>query len=142
MTQRDRNKRYGTYALGIVVGLSGVAIAFIELNDLLIRSLGILMCLGGAYLIRVSKIQGRVGLRGARNKSSRGVGTNRPRRPAWILGAASLVACGISFWFMNKDALDGYHNPWPLYAFIVSGTIFMLVSSYIAGVLIWKMFNH
>lgn len=142
MTKREHNKRYGVYGLGIVAGLLGVATAFFGLDDPLIRSIGILMCLGGAYLIKVAKARGRMGGRGARNKGSIPAGGNRPRRLAWILGVVSLAASLVSFLLMNNDALYGYHGAWTLYAFIVSGTLFMLVSGCIAGMLLWKMFKH
>ena len=134
--------RYGIYGLGICVGLLGVAIAVFWLNDVSLRSFGILMSLGGAYLIKVSKTHGQMELRSVLNKVSRPVGDDRPGRLAWILGAVSLAASGFSFWLMNNDALHGYHSAWPIYAFTISGTIFTLVSSYILGMLVWKMFNH
>lgn len=134
--------RYGIYGLGIVVALLGFAIAVFWFNDLLIRTFGILMTLGGAYLIRVSRINGQTELRSAQNIGSRPVGGDGPGRLAWISGAASLAAFGGSFWLMNNDALHGHHNVWTVYAFIVCGTISMLVSGYISVMLIRKMFSH
>lgn len=134
--------RFGVYGLGIVAGLLGIATAFFGLDDPLIRSIGILMCLGGAYLIKVAKGHGRIGVRGTRNKGSSQAGGNRPGRLAWVLGAVSLAASLVSFLLMNSDAVHGYHSAWSLYAFIVSGTLFMLVSGYIAGMLLWKVFKR
>jgi hypothetical protein len=140
--QEVRHMRYGIYGLGIVVAVSGFAIAVFRFNDLLIRSFGILMTLGGAYLIRVSRTQGQMELRGAQNIGSGPMAGDRPGRLAWISGVVSLAAFGGSFWLMNNDALHGHHNVWTVYAFIACGTISMLVSGYISVLLVRKMFGH
>jgi hypothetical protein len=44
-------------------------------------------------------------------------GLPTPSRIMWILGAISAVAAVISFHFLYLDALHGYHQLWPVYAF-------------------------
>jgi len=134
--------RYGVYGLGIVIGLLGLAAAFFGLDDPLIRSIGILMCLGGAYLLKISKAHGRNGDRNSLSKSSIPVSGSRPGRLTWVLGAASLAVSLGSFFLMNDDALHGYHHTWTLYAFVLSGTLFMVVSACIVAMLLWKLFKH
>ena len=142
MPKREHNKRYGVYGLGIVAGLLGVATAYFGLDDPLIRSIGILMCLGGAYLIKIAKAPGQMRMRRPRNKGLSPADGGRTGRFLWILGAVSLVASLVSFLLMNNDALHGYNGAWEIYAFIVSGTLFMMISACIVGVSIWKMFKH
>lgn len=134
--------RYVVYGLGIVVGLVGLAAAFFGLNDPLIRSLGILMCLGGAYLLKVAKARGRMGGRNLGNKGLISPRRGRPGRLLWVSAAVLLAASLVSFFLMNKDALHGYQHTWMLYAFIVSGTLFMVVSACIVGTLLWKLFRY
>ena len=134
--------RYGVYGLGIVIGLLGLAAAFFGLDDPLIRSIGILMCLGGAYLLKIAKARSRRGKRDAWNKDPISANGGRPRRLMWILGTVSLAASLGSFFLMNNDALHGYHHAWTLYTFIVTGTLFMVVSGCIFGMFLWKLFKH
>lgn len=134
--------RYGVYGLGIVVGLLGLAAAFFGLNDPLIRSLGILMCLGGAYLLKVAKGHGRVGGRSLGNQGLIPPRRGRSGRLLWVSAAVLLAASLASFFLMNNDALHGYQHTWMPYAFILSGTFFMVVSACIVGTLLWKLFRH
>lgn len=137
----DTAKKYGLLVLGAAVGLSGVVVVFIWLDDVLIRSVGILMCLCGAYLVTASKKIGYAPSSVNGNGYSVSI-PNSPSRMVWIIGATSLVASAVSFAFMYKDALDGYHQVWPVYAFAISMTVLALVASYIVGVLVRKMFSH
>lgn len=136
-------KKFGLIFLGAAVGLIGIVAAILWFNSVLIRSVGILICLCGAYLIAASKKIGReqrIGVIGNGPYSTSVI--DWPSRSVWIIGAVSLIAAGISFAFMYGDALDGYHKVWPVYAFAVSMVILASVASYIVGILVKKMFSQ
>lgn len=130
------------YGMGIVVGLLGLAAAFFGLADPLIRSIGILMCLSGAYLLKAAKARGQIGRRYSVNQGLISLSARWPRRWQWILATAFLAVSLVLFFLMNNDALRGYHHDWIPYAFILSCTIFMIISSSIIGILLWKLFKH
>ncbi|WP_158755691.1 hypothetical protein [Dyella sp. S184] len=143
MTQRSTKKRYWLYVLGIVTGLSGLVITLVYFSDFLVRLFGIFMTLGGAYLVRISRAPSLVRSSETTANSSYLVSVNRTRRRwVWFLGAISLVASGISFAFMYKDALDGYNHAWPLYAFALSMAVFALTSSYLVGIFVRNLFSR
>lgn len=126
-------KRYGLFALAVTLLLSGVVVNIIYFNDFPRRSLGLLMCVVGALLIRISNVRS---LKGARI-------TNRPNlnprvhkrlgRLAWVLSVASAMAIGIFYIYLRKDALAGGHEVWPAYAFAVSALIAAVVWGYVVS---------
>lgn len=136
---KENIKKWWFCVLGIALGLSGLATAIVGFSDLFIRFVGIFLMLGGAYLIRMYRMSRMVILGGSIVSRSYPEGANHIRlRLAWILGAISLIASVISFFFMYVDATGGYHsdNAWPLYTFALSMMIFALTSSYIVGIFV------
>jgi hypothetical protein len=125
--------RYGLFALAIVLLLSGGVIFVIGNNDFVIRSIGIVMFVGGANLVRVSRVGRLKGLPSTTTESLDPEASRRPGRLAWAVGVASAVATGISFIFLYKDALDGYHQIWPVYMFAASSLICALAWSYLVA---------
>lgn len=139
MMSQENIKKWWFCLLGIAFGLSGLATAIAGFSDLFIRLVGILLMLGGAYLIRMYRMSRMVRLGDSIVSSSYPEGANHIRlRLVWILGAISLIASVISFSFMYVDATGGYHsdNVWPLYTFALSMMIFALTSSYIVGIFV------
>ncbi len=105
----------------------------IDFNDFMIRSSGVLMCIIGAYLVKISNIRSLKGLRSTHNKSLNLMTPSRPGRLVWAMGAASVVATGVSFIYLYQDALDGYHQIWPVYMFAASALICALVCAYLVS---------
>ncbi len=54
----------------------------------------------------------------------------------WIVGFALLVVWGISFLYLYKDALDGYHEVLPCLSVCRSWTACLAVWGYIASKLV------
>jgi len=138
MHQTTPVKKYGLFALAIILLLSGGVTLVIGFNDFMARSLGVLMCVVSAYLVRVSNVRGLKGLRNTDSQNLNLVMPKRPGRAAWVWGVASAVALGISFIYLYKDALDGYNQVWPVYAFAGSALICASVWSYIVAKLMQR----
>lgn len=136
MTQEAPKKRYGLFALAIILLLSGVVINVIYFKDFAIRSLGLLMCVVGILLIRVSNIRGLKGMRITNGQNMNPGVRKRPGRLAWALSVVSAIAIGISYIYLREDALAGGHQVWPVYAFAVSVLIAAVVWGYVVSKLV------
>ena len=98
-------------------------------------ALGGLMCVLSAYLVKLSNVHGKAGSAVA-GRDGVGLGALRHPRPGvWAVGAAALVALGISFFYLHQDAVRGYHEILPVYAF----TALVLICAVIWGYLISKL---
>ena len=126
-------KRYGLFVLAVTLLLSGVVVNVIYFKDFPIRSLGLLMCVVGVLLIRVSNVRGLKGTRIANGPNLNPGARKRPGRLAWVLSAASVIAIGISYIYLRKDALAGGHEVWPAYAFAGSALIAAAVWGYVVS---------
>ena len=96
-------KRGGQAFLIIGVLLLAIAPAIFASNSILCRSVGILLLIAGAPLVR--KYPGRL---------------NRlapVRWRAWTLGISTTVAAVVSWALLYNDARSGYHQVWPMYPF-------------------------
>lgn len=143
MTQRNNAKKYAFYVLGFIIGISGLTTALVYFGDFLFRSIGILVILVGAYVVRIAKESNSETITIVPTNSSNPPGVDRPtRQRVWVLFAVSLVASGISFIFMIEDAKAGYEQVWPVYAFALTMTIFALTSGYVASTFAKKIFSH
>jgi hypothetical protein len=43
--------------------------------------------------------------------------SKEPGRVLLMVGIVFLVLAGVSWWFLYRDALHGYHEVWPVYLF-------------------------
>jgi len=51
----------------------------------------------------------------------------------WVSSSVSLIAVGMSYLFLYKDALDGYHDILPVYFFVVAIVVWASVWGYLAA---------
>lgn len=131
-------KRYGLFALAVGMLLIGAVALFLEWNNFarglggfLIWSIGLLMIVSSTYLVKISNVHARSSSVAASDPSKGSRSAKGPGLRMWLLGAASLAALGISYHYLYKDALAGYHQMWPVYAFAGSGLVCAIVLGYL-----------
>ena len=132
--QRDvRRKRYGLYALAILLLLVGGVALFVGMNNFGVRCLGLVACIASVYLIRISNVRARPSLPmtgGDANDSEAG---EKGTRLMWIIGAALVPVAGASFFYLYQDGLHGYHDTLPVYIFAGVAVICTVVWSYLVS---------
>jgi hypothetical protein len=128
MSQKAPRKRYGLFVLAILMGLSGVAVLLMGPKYSAIRFLAGVAFIVSVYLIRVSNVHTRSTLAASSDPA-----IERPGRLMWFVGAALLVVWGISFLYLYKDALDGYHGISAVYIFAGVAVACILFWSYLAS---------
>ncbi len=139
-------KRYGVFALAVVVILAGIAAMFIWRNDFVLNFVGLLLMVVGVYLVKVSDVRGLrdVVTRGKKHgdsiitNSPYPAATNRPSPTMWVVGVILLVATGISYYLLHEDALNGGHEAWPVYLFGAVGVACVVFWSYLLTKLTWS----
>jgi len=95
-----------------------------------LRSLALLGIFVGLWLVRrsnayVSRAQRQVVGEWSPDKATRVEPT------AWILTAASLLACGVTYFLIYLDALHGGKEAWPVYAFGAALLALTITSGYV-----------
>jgi hypothetical protein len=117
-------KRYGLFVLAMLMLLGGAAALFFawtgftrRIEDFLIWSLGLFMIVASTYLVRTSNVRARPRSVAGEEQASRPWAGKRPGALLWLTGAASVIALVISYHYLYKDALGGYHQVWPVDVF-------------------------
>lgn len=104
--------------MSFLVVMSGIAIFFTGFNEFTVRSTGLLVIALGAYLAHKSNVLIKS------NKVSKdavhSLSDNRIKPLMWAIGLVLILVTGISIYFLYKDAIDGYHQFWPLYFCLVA----------------------
>ncbi len=131
MSQIESPKRYGLFALAILLLISGGAAFFLGLNNFAIRAVGLALGLASVYLIRISNFHTppTVPVTTAQRSLSRA--KNRPGRPMWTVGVVSFLLVGVSFVYLREDALHGYQEVLPVYLFTAAGLACVIVWLYL-----------
>lgn len=116
----------------MVLGVFAVAVFLMRPNSFAIDSLGLLGIAVGLWLVRRSnayawRARGQAVPEWSPAKSVRRVGPL-----AWTLTGASLVACGVAYYLMHLDALQGYKEVWPLNVFLGAVLALVVTSGYVA----------
>ncbi|MGH8191881.1 MAG: hypothetical protein ACREP2_10590 [Rhodanobacteraceae bacterium] len=131
--------RRGLFVLGLLMLFAGGIVAAVGFNSYPYWWLGVLACVVGVWLMRISKSRNLI-----ESRSAGGAGANsytplqqHPSRLAWILGAVSAGAVVASFVALYMDAVDGYRWMWPLYAFVACAIAATLVWSYLFAKMGW-----
>lgn len=129
ISQQNPRKRWGLFILASVLLLAGVAILYLRPDDFLFRTLAIVAFVVSARVVRVA-VQSRSGSFGGQAADAKAI--KRPGPLLWTVSIAMLVPAGLSSFFLYRDALDGYHEAWPLKVFAVVAVACALVWSYLA----------
>lgn len=131
-------KRYGLFVLAILMLLGGAAALFFawssftrRIEDFVIWLLGLLMIVASTYLVRISNVRARPGAVAVGDRASK-----RPGALLWLMGAASVIALAISYHYLYRDALGGYHEVWPVDVFAAVALISASVLAYLVSRLV------
>ena len=131
MPHKVHRKSYGLFALAVIMLLGGAAL-FIEFYKIvLFRSFGLLMCMASVYFIKISHVHSHVGLLTLDGQFADDKATKRPGPIMWTLSGGLLVALGLSFIYLYRDALGGYHKILPVYIFAATIVVCAIVWSYL-----------
>jgi hypothetical protein len=129
ISRQSPRKRRGLFILASVLILAGVATLYVRPHDFLFRTLAVVAFVASARVVRIA-VQSRSGSFGGQTADSKE--TKRPEPLLWTVSIAMLVLAGFSSFFLYRDALDGYHEAWPLKVFAVVAVGCALVWSYLA----------
>jgi len=141
MTKPNINprKRYGIFALAVVLFLSGVVL-LVGVNNLLIRSFSGLMFVISVYLLKISNVHNRAGVIAVRgNEKYPEEMTKHPSPVMWAVGIGALVVAVGAFLFLYRDVLEGYQEIWPVYVFAGVGFVCALIWGYLIAKSIWRV---
>jgi hypothetical protein len=125
-------KKYSLFGLAVLL-LAFACVTFIlAFNNLALRSAGLLAILASVSLVRASNVHRRPGLEMA-NRPGMSIGTvKRLGCGDWTIGILSVLAAGASYLYLRNDALNGYHQVFPVYVFAAVGVVCMVVWGYLA----------
>ena len=124
-------KRYGLFALAIVLLVLGGVALFISSNNSEMRFIGIGACLVSVYLIRISNARGTSGLGVGGAVASKK--TKKPNRSLWIVSAALVPISVAAVIYLFQDAAHGYHEVLPVYIFAGVAVVCAAVWSSLVG---------
>jgi hypothetical protein len=120
-----RGKVYALRALAALLLLFAAGIFIARPHDFGVRLLGLVAILLSVSVVRRSNVS----VARARGDALAEWSANRAGRVgplAWILVAASLLACGFTYFLMYLDQLHGGKDTWPVYAFAVAALMLVL----------------
>ncbi|WP_430391651.1 hypothetical protein [Dyella sp. 20L07] len=109
-------KRRSSITLGVALLLIA-AVAMVLGQNFVVRSAGLLALVGGLKLLRGAKGIGQV------SPVAAGSGVPPPTRTMWLAGVALAVVQVITLYLLYLDAVGGYREAWPLYAFTATATV-------------------
>jgi peptidoglycan/LPS O-acetylase OafA/YrhL len=135
MPHSPYTKRYGLFAVAIVLLVCGGFALLMGSTHFLFRPLGALACLVSVWLVKLSRVHAESDAAASARNVSLGT-TDRPRPAMWALGVVSLIAAAISYLYLYKDALDGYHEILPVYCFAAAMLVVAVIWGYLAAKLL------
>ena len=125
-----RERRYGMFALAIATFLLGITFLAINIDSLTNVAFAGVMMIVSAYFVKASRTV--VVNRGVEDHA-RG-----PNALLWVCCVAASAALAISFFFLYRDAIHGYHEIWPVFAFAASGVVALVVWAFVVAKL-WHL---
>jgi len=132
--QQDvRRKRYGLYALAILLLLIGGAALFVGRNNFGVRCLGLVAIIASGYLIRISNVRARPSLPMTSGDAEDSKAGKKGTRLMWIIGAALVPVAGASFFYLYQAGLNGSRDTLPAYIFAGVAVICTVVWSYLVS---------
>ena len=131
MDEKMLKKRYGLFALAVLLLAFACAAFVLAPNNFAIRLLGIAAIVVSVWLVRRSGIhtqsRGLVSSGGTTARAGSRLGI-----VGWAAGVGSLLAAGASYFYLRNDALHGYHQVSPVYVFAGVGLACAVIWGYIA----------
>jgi hypothetical protein len=116
----------------VLLLLAGAALVMAS-NDVAIRSLAMLACVGSVYCFRRSNSSARSGSLTATTQQTR----SGPGRSIRIVSIVLLPVLGLSFVWLYSDAVRGYHQILPVYCFAGVAIVCALCWSYLVARLLY-----
>jgi hypothetical protein len=138
MNQAAPKKKYGLFALAILLLLLGALTCFLGSKSFVIRSLGLMACMASVYLVRASNVHKTRSLsvetagvvEGERIK-------RRPGRLLWTLAGALALLWVASLLYLYLDTLHGDHDVQPIYLFAAVSLAGTIVWPYLITKILW-----
>ena len=125
-----RKKRYWLFLLAVGLLLFAGWLLFWASDSYVIRTIGVLIGMVSVYLVRASNVHTRAApdteARSIRRKSQ-ATGLGRAMR---VTSLVLIPLLGLSFYFLYRDAMHGYEQVWPVYAFAGVAVACAIVWSY------------
>jgi hypothetical protein len=132
--QQDvRRKRYGLYALAILLLLIAGAALFVGMNNFGVRCLGLVAIIASGYLIRISNVRARPSLPMTSGDAKDSKAGKKGTRLMWIIGAALVPVAGASLFYLYQAGLNGSRDTLPAYIFAGVAVICTVVWSYLVS---------
>ena len=129
-------KRFGLFALAILLLLTGGAALFVGMTNFGIRSLGLVACIASVYLIRISNVRAQPSLAMTSGEAKDSKARRKGPPLMWIIGAALVPVAGASLFYLYLASLNGSHDALPAYIFAGVAVICTVVWSYLVSTLV------
>jgi hypothetical protein len=130
-------RKYALFVLAIFFLMLAGAGLVIGSNNVAIRSLAMLAVIISVYCVRVANIHVGIDSAATASQQSRSKLPARPRRSLWIVCIILLPLFGLSFIWLYSDAVQGYHQIWPVYCFAGIAIACALCWSYLVASLLY-----
>ena len=109
--QKNPYVRYGLLAMAVLAVVGGGMIALI-VSSFTIQTIGLILLLIGVSLGRVARSDDPM-----KQVVPRAMASDRPGPILWTVAVALTLATIVAFHYLYQDALHGYHQVFPVYAF-------------------------
>jgi len=109
--QKNPYVRYGLLSMAVLAVVAGGAIAFTA-SSFTSRTIGLILLPIGIFLGRFARSNDPINQIAACSAAS-----NRPGPVLWTVAIALIAVTVIAFHYLYLDALHGYHQVLPVYAF-------------------------
>ncbi len=109
--QKNLYLRYSLLWMAVLAVVAGGVIAFTA-SSLTIRLIGLMLLLAGVSLSSFARSSDPIHQIAARSATS-----NRPGSVLWTVAVVLTLATAIALHYLYLDALHGYHQVLPVYAF-------------------------
>jgi uncharacterized YccA/Bax inhibitor family protein len=126
-------KRYGLFIFAILLLTAGGVGLFLGLHNPMVRSLGVAAVMASVYLVRASNVHTRPASSVASAQVAASTMANRPGRLAWIVALALVPLLGVSYLYLESDAIHGANDVTPVYVFAAVCVVCAVVWGYLAA---------
>jgi len=129
----SQKKKYGLFVFALLLLTAGGVGLFLGLHNRMVRSLGVMAVMIGAYLVRASNVHSRPAAFVANRQGAGFTAAKGPGRLAWIAAVALVPLLGVSYLYLESDAIHGANDVMPVYLFAGVGVACAVVWGYIAA---------
>jgi hypothetical protein len=129
--QNVSRKRHGLFVLALLLFLLGGVGIYFGSHNYLVRALGVVSVMAGAYLARISDVRDRSS---APRRAVSGLDlktADGPSRFLWVISLAMVPLLVIALFLLHIDAVSGGHEAWPADIFAGIGFACAIVWGYL-----------